>query len=129
MASLLPLSALDASTQTFPVLTTEQINRIRPEGKVRHVEPGDILFQPDDTGVPFFVLLSGTMEIVQPDLSGERTIATHSPGEFTGEVTMISGQRCLVRGRVTSPGEFLQISADGLRSIIAKRVKGSAGRC
>ena len=113
-------SALDARTQAFPVLSTTQINRLRPGGKLRKVEPGEILFQPDDTGVPFFVLLSGGMEIVQPDLTGERPIVTHGPGQFTGEITMISGQRCLVRGRVTQAGEFLEISGDGLRSIVAK---------
>jgi thioredoxin reductase (NADPH) len=47
-------------------------------------------------------------------------IATHGPGQFTGEITMISGQQCLVRGRVTMAGEFLEISGDGLRSIVAK---------
>ena len=60
------------------------------------------------------------MEIVQPTLDGERPVATHGPGEFTGEMTMISGQRCLVRGRVTEPGEFLEVSGDGLRSLVAK---------
>jgi thioredoxin reductase (NADPH) len=113
-------SALDASTQAFPVLTTAQITRLRPGGKSRKVEPNEILFQPDDTQVPFFVLLSGSMEIVQPNLTGERAIAKHGPGEFTGEITMISGQRSLVRGRVTVGGEFLEISGDGLRSIVAK---------
>jgi thioredoxin reductase (NADPH) len=63
------------------------------------------------------------MEIVQPDLWGERSIATHGPGEFTGEITMISGQRCLVRGRVTEPGEFLELSGDGLRSLIASNAE------
>jgi thioredoxin reductase (NADPH) len=113
-------SALDARTQAFPFLTSAQIARLRPGSKSRKVEPGDILFEPDDTEVPFFVLLSGSMEIVQPDLKGERPIVTHGPGEFTGEITMISGQRCLVRGRVTEAGEFLEISPDGLRSIVAK---------
>ncbi|MGC2326174.1 MAG: FAD-dependent oxidoreductase [Candidatus Sulfotelmatobacter sp.] len=113
-------SVLDARTQAFPVLTVAQIDRIRPGSKVRKVEPGEILFQPDDTGVPFFVLLSGSMEIVQPDLKGERPIVTHNPGEFTGEIFMISGQRCLVRGRVTEAGEFLELSGDGLRSIVAR---------
>jgi thioredoxin reductase (NADPH) len=113
-------SALDARTQAFPVLTAAQIARLRPGSKLRKVEPGEILFQPDDTGVPFFVLLSGSMEIVQPDLTGERPIATHGPGEFTGEITMISGQRCLVRGRVTEAGEFLEISPDGLHSLVAR---------
>src|SRR5437588_6798423 len=113
-------SALDARTQAFPVLTAMQIARLRPGSKLRKVEPGEVLFQPDDTEVPFFVLLSGSMEIVQPDLTGERPIAAHGPGEFTGEITMISGQRCLVRGRVTEAGEFLEISADGLRSLVAR---------
>jgi len=113
-------SALDARTQAFPVLTAAQIARVRPGSKLRMVKPGEILFQPGDTEVPFFVLLSGNMEIVQPDLAGERPVTTHGPGEFTGEITMISGQRCLVRGRVTEAGEFLEISGDGLRSLVAR---------
>jgi len=113
-------SALDARTQAFPVLTAAQISRVRSGSQTRHVRKGEILFEPDDTKVPFFVLLSGRMEIVQPDFAGERLIATHGPGEFTGEMTMISGRRALVRGRVTEPGEFLELSGDGLRSLVAK---------
>src|SRR6202166_5265419 len=113
-------SALDARTQAFPVLTASQIDRVLPMGKVRQVQTGEILFQPGDTNVPFFVLLSGRMEIVQPDLTGERPIATHGRGEFTGEMTMISGHRCLVLGRTTEPGEFLELTGNGLRSLIAR---------
>src|SRR5229473_6073710 len=120
MSSLPVPSALDARTQAFPVLTAAQISRVRSGSKVREVKKGEILFEPGDTNVPFFVLLSGGMEIVQPDLRGERPIATHGPGNFTGEMTMISGRGTLVRGRVTEPGEFLELSADGLRSLVAK---------
>src|SRR5690349_2081260 len=116
-----PPSALDARTQAFPVLTASQIGRVRSCGNIRHVEPGEILFQPDDTDVPFFILLSGGMEIVQPGMKGEeRPIARHEPGEFTGEITMISGQRCLVCGRVTQAGDFIEISGEGLRNIVAR---------
>ncbi len=120
MSTLPTPSALDARTQAFPVLTPAQIDRIRPLARSRRVERGEILFEPNDTAVPFFVLLSGAMEIVQPTFEGERPVATHAPGEFTGEITMISGQLCLVRGRVTEPGEFLEFSGDDLRSIVAK---------
>jgi len=113
-------SALDARTQAFPALTGPQIERMRSAGEVRNVNAGDILFEPDDTEVPFFVLLSGGMEIVQPTFNGEREIATHGPGHFTGEMSMISGQRSLVRGRVTEAGEFLQFSGPDFRAIIAK---------
>lgn len=113
-------SALAADTQMFPDLTTAQIDRIRPASKLRRVEPGEILFRPGDTEVPFFVVLSGSMEIVQPDLTGERLVTTHGAGEFTGELTMISGQRYLVLGRVTERGELLELSSEGLRSLIAR---------
>ncbi len=113
-------SALNPRTQAFPVLPAALIDRIRPSGQIRDVVRGEILFEPNDPTVPFFVLLSGRMEIIQPSLDGERQIATHGPGEFTGEIAMISGQRSLVRGRVTEPGQFIQVGGDAFRSLIAK---------
>jgi len=113
-------SALDPRTQAFPTLTPAQINRIRALSKLRHVEAGEILFKPDDTDVPFFVVLSGKMEIVQTDIYGDHLVATHESGGFTGEMTMISGRRCLVLGRVTEPGDFLELSGEGLRALIAR---------
>jgi thioredoxin reductase (NADPH) len=60
------------------------------------------------------------MEVVQPGLSGEHLITTHGPGHFTGEVNMISGQRCMVLGRVSEPGEFLEMDVPGLRALIGR---------
>ncbi len=116
---LTPLSA-DIRGEAFPVLTAEQINRIRPLSKVRKVNAGEILFEPGDLEIPFFVLLSGSLEIVQPDIHGERLIVNHDAGEFTGEITMISGRSGLVRGRVTAAGEFLEMSSDQLRTLVAR---------
>jgi thioredoxin reductase (NADPH) len=120
MSSTPAPSTLDARTQAFPILTPAQIARIRPVGKLRRVEKGEILFEVGDQVVPFFVLLSGAMEIVQPSFAGEDAVATHIPGEFTGEMTMVSGRRCLVRGRVTESGEFLEVDAEGVRALISK---------
>jgi thioredoxin reductase (NADPH) len=128
MASQLALLSADqikpmpaeVRAQAFPVLTAEQISRIRPLSKVRNVKVGDILFEPGDTDIPFFVLLSGSMEIVQPERQGERLIVNHEAGEFTGEMTMISGRRGLVRGRITEAGEVLEMSSDDLRNLVAR---------
>ncbi len=119
MSTFPQLSALEANTQTFPHLTAAQIERARPFGEVRKVRRGDVLFRPGDVGVPFFILLSGELEIVQSNLDAERLITTHAPGSFTGELTMISGQRCLVLGRVKEDGEFLQLKPESFRSLIA----------
>src|SRR5947209_4366003 len=121
-AQIIP-SALDARTQAFPVLTVQQIDRIRPAGRLRTVRQGEILFEPHDTNVPFFVLLSGSMEIIQPSFDGERPVAKHGPGEFTGEITMISGQRSLVCGRVTRSGEFLELTGDALRLLVGREAE------
>jgi thioredoxin reductase (NADPH) len=118
-SQLTPLQA-DIRGETFPVLTAEQISRIRPLSKVRKVKAGEILFDAGDSDVPVFVLLSGSMEIVQPDLQGERLIVKHEPGNFTGEMTMISGRLSLARGRVTADGEFLEMSNQALRTLVAR---------
>jgi thioredoxin reductase (NADPH) len=121
MAASSTTSALDASTQTFPILSSEQIDRLRPLGRVRHVKQNEVLFQPSDVNVPFFVILSGRMEIVEPCFDGECAIAVHDrAGEFTGEISMISGQRCLVLGRMTEEGDLLEIASGALQSIVAK---------
>jgi thioredoxin reductase (NADPH) len=113
-------SALEANAQLFPRLTSTQIDRIRPLGHIRRVESGETLFRPNDLGVPFFVVLSGQMEVSRPTLEGERLVTTHTQGCFNGEMAMISGQRCLVRGLVTAPGEFLELSRDAMLALVAR---------
>jgi thioredoxin reductase (NADPH) len=111
---------MDPSTQTFPVLTAAHLERVRANSKIRKVEAGEILFKPGDMKIPFFALLSGRLEIVQPGIHGETPIITHGPGEFTGEVNMISGQQCFVLGRVSEPGEFCEMTVETLRALIAR---------
>jgi CRP-like cAMP-binding protein len=74
---LTPLSA-DIRGEAFPVLTAEQIGRIHPLSRVRKVNAGEILFEPGDLDPTCFVLLSGSMEIVQPDIHGERLVVAYA---------------------------------------------------
>ena len=118
---MLPLiNAPDRQAEAFPVLTPTQIARIRPYGHVRSVQAGEILFEPGKSGMSCFVVLSGKLDIAMAGLSGEQVFVTHGPGQFSGEVVLISGARALSRGRVAEPGEFLELSADALRTLIAK---------
>lgn len=114
------VSALDPQTQAFPKLTAAQIDRARPYAKLRPVAAGEILFDVGEPRIPMFILLSGKMEVVQPDGDSERSLVKHDAGSFTGEISMISGRRSLARGRVIETGEFLEISPENLRSLIAK---------
>ena len=110
----------DRQAEAFPTLSSAQIDRIRPYGTARAVRAGEILFEPGEPGMPCFVVLSGKLEIVMTKLSGEYVLVSYGPGGFSGELVMISGARSMSRGRVAEPGEFLEVSADALRSLIAK---------
>lgn len=119
--SMLPsMNTSDPQAEAFPVLTAAQIDRIRPYGASRTVRAGEILFEPGRMGMPCFVVLSGKLEILMTKLSGEQVLVTYGSGGFSGEMVLISGARSLSRGRVAEPGEFLELSADALHSLIAK---------
>lgn len=118
MSSTPTLSALDPDRETYPHLSDDQIGRLQRYGHIQQVRAGDILYQPGDLGVPLFVLLSATVEIVQPDATGERPVTVLCPRMFTGEAGMIGGQRALVLARVLHDGEVLKLQPQALRSLV-----------
>ena len=91
--------------QMFPTLSAEQIARIERHGTRRRVTRGEVLFEQGAEHVPFFVVLEGALEIVRPERGREDPIIVHHPGQFTGETTLLTGRRSLVRGRVAEDGE------------------------
>jgi len=104
--------------QMFPRFSEAQLARLARLGHRRSVERGEIVIEQGDASPHFLVVLSGAIEIVQPADGKELPITVHHPGEFTGEVNMISGRRSLVRGRVTEGGELLVITPEALRKIV-----------
>src|SRR6266700_4696549 len=91
--------------QMFPRLTDAQLERVASIGAKRTVTRGEILFEPGDQNSAFFVVLGGAIEIVRPHAEGkDDLITTMGPGEFTGEINMLSARRNLVRGRVADSG-------------------------
>ena len=52
-------AAFPASAQPNPVLTEEQITRLRAEGEVRPIAAGKLLFREGDRACEFIVILEG----------------------------------------------------------------------
>ncbi len=102
----------------FPSLTDAQIARIAAHGVVRPMAPGDILIEAGDRVVPFFVVKSGRLEVVQTSSLGETLVAVHGPGSFTGEANLILGRRSLTRIRVTESGEVIQSTREQLLGLV-----------
>jgi len=104
--------------QMFPQLTAAQIARLSVHATRRNMSKGEVLAEPGDRNRPVLVVLSGSIEVVQPGLSGEVLVVVHTAGSFTGEMSTLQGIGTLVRSRVREAGEILVITDERLRTII-----------
>jgi thioredoxin reductase (NADPH) len=105
------------SAQMFPHLTAVQIARLTPHGKKIATHKGQILAEAGDR-VPMYVVMTGSLEIIQPTLAGETLIVVHTEGSFSGDVGTLRGISSVVRTRVREPGEVLVIDNAGLRAVV-----------
>jgi thioredoxin reductase (NADPH) len=110
----------DRAAQMFPRLTPAQIERISKVGHRRDVHAGEVLFDVGDQNTPFFVVVSGTVDLVRTIGDREEPIAVYHPGDFSGEINMLSARRSLARGRVASDGEVIVVDRDALRTLVQR---------
>jgi len=105
--------------QTFPTLTAEDIDRLRPFGTIRRYASGEYLVETGKPGPGMFVLFSGHVAITQRDGLGHVTpIVDYGPGQFLAEVGQLSGRESLVDGRAEDDVETLLIPPEGLRRLL-----------
>src|SRR4051812_26580343 len=104
--------------QMFPKLTAEQIERLKPHGRVIRTKAGQVLSEAGQGHRDMQVVLSGSLETTRPGMQGETPITRVAPGEFTGEMSTLRGLGGFTRGRVAEAGEILSISESELRTIV-----------
>jgi thioredoxin reductase (NADPH) len=113
-----PARPIQNIEQTFPKLTPEQIARIATHGRKRRVEKGEVLIEVGKTIPLFFVVVEGTIDVVQPAGRTETTVMVLSPGDFSGEISILSGRRSLVTLRAATSGEVVELDRDALLQIV-----------
>jgi len=55
---------------------------------------------------------------VSSSRSGEVRITSHGPGQFTGEVNILTGRPSVVRTRAAAPSELLEVNHTALRQVV-----------
>ncbi|HEX3471826.1 MAG TPA: FAD-dependent oxidoreductase [Silvibacterium sp.] len=105
--------------QDNPTLNREHIDRIRSVAQLRSVHSGEILYEPSCPEIPLFVVLDGTVSISRTG-EDEKVLAIRESGQFTGEMSLISGNRPLVTARVTQDGAVLELTREKVLSLMAK---------
>jgi thioredoxin reductase (NADPH) len=102
----------------FPRLGDEQRARLRAVGRVRKVEPGEVLFREGDAGYDFFLVESGAVTIVQGYGHENRVIAVHGRHRFLGEINLLTGSPPYLSAVVRDAGEVIQVPAGRLRELV-----------
>jgi thioredoxin reductase (NADPH) len=104
--------------QIFPKLTSPQISRIAALGHTRATERGEVLCEQGDSAAPFFVVVSGELEVVRPSGAVETLVTIHRSGQFTGEVGTLSGRRNMFRVRAIEPGNVIELDRQHMLALI-----------
>lgn len=102
----------------FPKLSETQLERLHPAGTRRRAALDEVIFEQGSRSGSLFIVLSGSLDVLSPGKTAETRITVLEPGQFTGEVNMLSGRPALVRVRALAPSELLEISQASLRHIV-----------
>jgi len=114
-----PVSTATARVaQMFPTLTSTQVERIASHGKRRTTQHGELLYDVGTLPVPFVVVSRGAIELLHPHEGTERLIQALGPGQFSGELNLLSGRRALARARVRDPGEVIVLEREELLRLV-----------
>lgn len=104
----------------FPTLNPSQVRAVEPYGTWRPLREGEALFSEGDRDFCFYVVGEGEVSIVEHSAGVRKLVAVHHPGEFTGDVDMLTGRPAVVTGLATKPGRVLEVSAEHLRRMLAE---------
>ncbi len=122
------MTSLESLTATVPLdqppafpLSPTQLEQIRVYGSEEPVEAGDLLYSPGDEDWGMFVVLEGRIDIVERHgLPGMRVVVSYGPGEFSGEIGMLTGRRSTLTAVVGEGGRVLRVPVENVRTIVAE---------
>jgi thioredoxin reductase (NADPH) len=93
--------------QMFPVFDAGQVETAKrfASGPAREFAAGDIIFDVGERHAPAWLVLKGSIDVVRRDgLNREAAITTHHAGQFSGELSQLSGRETLAQGRAGAEG-------------------------
>ena len=104
----------------FPELSEKDLAALTARGKIREVHAGEVLWEEGDRNRFFYAVLEGAIEIIGHQRGVPQTVVTHHPGQFTGDVDVLSGRTVLVSGRVVEDGKVVQLGTEDVRRAVAE---------
>ena len=109
-----------SEAEAFPVFDVGQLSRLREYGQQSQVAVGELLFQAGQPTYDLIILVNAAAETLRKDNGdgGEVILAQHGPGQFLGELNLLTGQATYLSTRVVEPGEIIRIGPAGFRELM-----------
>lgn len=110
----------DLQTIAFPTLDDAHVVELAEctGAASRTFEDGDVLIEVGDPDFGFFVIRSGAVEILDVTADEPRTITIHRRGQFTGDVSHVTGAPSIVRAVARGTTVVDELSSDAVRKMI-----------
>lgn len=102
----------------FPTLDAEEIACLIPYGTQVAIESGAVLFTEGDTENEFFIVLEGSLKVTRRASGGELMLVEHHPGQFSGALSLFSGERSIATGHAVGQLTVVRITLDGFQRIM-----------
>ena len=93
------MTSTTSESVLFPALEEEYLQNLEACGSVLTLSPGEVLFAEGNTAYSFYVVLDGEIKITKQLGTEEIVITIHRRGEFTGDLTMLTGGICQATAR------------------------------
>jgi thioredoxin reductase (NADPH) len=108
--SLDPSDPYARRSQTFPRLEPEMMDRVSAFGSEIEVKKDTTLFSRGERHTDFFLIRSGSIEILDPLGDGSlRVLAHQGEREFTGELDLFNDREILVTARAAEDSRLIRL--------------------
>jgi signal transduction histidine kinase len=104
----------------FPTLPIEKIREMCLEGEEITLSDGQEILRQGDKDYPFFVVLEGRIRVTKHTNNEEMLLVVHGPGQFTGEISMLTGAPVIATARADGPTRVVRFTNAEFRSMLVE---------
>jgi thioredoxin reductase (NADPH) len=114
------MSEHNLKSVAFPTLDETQIRQLArcTDAAPKLFRDGQTLFAAGERNMNFFVVKSGEIEVVDRSGDEPKTVAIHRQGEFTGDISHLTGLPAVVSGVARGDCEVYEVTGDALRKVL-----------
>ncbi len=101
-------------------LSADELDQLRPYGVVRRHDQGEVLTRVGERPADLLVTLSGQTHIFVEGVDGERRLGWMEPGQFAGDLSVLTGRASLARTIMGEAGEVLHVPFENLKRVLVE---------